>query len=370
MMVFLQACKKKFQVFARFIQDEFIALTTPSNQLSLEFGCFSDLTRSKSQLLAQNALLPQQLIILSRQTPKPKFTPFDRFFTVILVSKIRFWKNTLFIVKPATLLKWHRQGFRLIWKLKSKPKKREPKISWETIQLIQQMANENRLWGAERIRGELLKLQIKVSKRTILKYMRKTRPARSPSQNWRTFLHNHANNVWACDFLPVVDLFFGQIYAFFIIELGSRRFVHFSVTRHPTQEWVAQQLREATPFDQKCKYLIRDNDAKFGRLFDKVAADSEIKILKTPIRAPKANSLCERFQGSVRRELLDHFFILNERHLYRILKEYIQYFNHQRPHQGIKQALPVPLAEPTLSKGKIVPFPILGGLHHRYKRVA
>jgi putative transposase len=133
---------------------------------------------------------------------------------------------------------------------------------------------------------------------------------------------------------------------------------------------VAQQLREATPFDQKCKYLIRDNDAKFGHLFDKVSADSAIKILKTPTRAPKANSVCERFQGSVRRELLDHFFILNERHLYRILKEYIQYFNHERPHQGIEQALPVPAAVPPLSKGKIVPFPILGGLHHSYKRVA
>jgi putative transposase len=137
---------------------------------------------------------------------------------VVLASKITAWKNTLFIIKPATLLKWHRQGFCLLWKLKSKPKKRQPKISQETIQLIQQMANENRLWGAERIRGELLKLQIRVSKRTILKYMRKTRPARSPSQNWRTFLHNHANNICACDSLPVVDLFFGQIYAFFIID--------------------------------------------------------------------------------------------------------------------------------------------------------
>lgn len=370
MKVILQAFKKKFQVCTQFIQNKFIAFTIPSNQLSLATGTFSDLPKSKSQLLAQNALLRQQLIILNRQTPKPKFTTFDRFFLVVLASKIGSWKNTLFVVKPATLLKWHRQGFRLLWKLKSKPKKREPKISHETIQLIQQMAKDNRLWGAERIRGELLKLQIRVSKRTILKYMRKTRSTRSPSQNWRTFLHNHANNIWACDFLPVVDLFFGQIYAFFIIEHGSRRVVHFGVTRHPTQEWVTQQLREATPFEQKPKYLIQDNDAKFGYLFDKVAEESSIKIIKTPIRAPKANSLCERFQGSVRRELLDHFFILNERHLYRILKEYIQYFNHERPHQGIEQALPVPTAFPPLTKGKIIPFQILGGLHHSYKRVA
>ena len=165
MMVLLHRFKKKFKLCAQFIQDKFIVLTTPPNQLSLVTGTFSDRPKSKSQLLAQNALLRQQLIILNRQTPKPKFTPFDRFLLVVLVSKISFWKNTLFIIKSATQLKWHRQGFRLIWKLKSKPKKRQPKISQETIQLIQQMANDNRLWGAERIRGELLKLQIRVSKR-------------------------------------------------------------------------------------------------------------------------------------------------------------------------------------------------------------
>ncbi len=208
-----QICKNKLQVCIQFIQDKFIAITTPTNQVSLAAGTFSDLTRSKSQLLVQNALLRQQLIVLKRQMPKPNLTPFDRFLLVVLVSRIKAWKNTLFLVKPDTLLKWHRQGFRLLWKLKSKSKskKREPKISQETIQLIQQMAKKNHLWGAERIRGELLKLQIRVSKRTILKYMRKTRPGSKPSQNWRTFLHNHANNIWACDFLPVVDLFFGLI---------------------------------------------------------------------------------------------------------------------------------------------------------------
>jgi putative transposase len=267
------------------------------------------------------------------------------------------------------LLRWHRQGFKLLWKMKSKPKKRGSRISQETINLIQQMAAENSLWGSERIRGEFLKLNIRVSKRTIRKYLKPVRPIRPSNQNWKTFLNNHAGDIWACDFLPVVDLFFGQLYAFFIVEHSSRRVVHFGVTRHPTDEWTAQQLKEATPFGEGPKYLIRDNDTKFAAKFAKVAQDAGIEILRTPIKAPKANSLCERFQGSVRRECLDHLFIWSERQLYRVLKQYVQYFNGERPHQGIGQAVPQP-SFPTTQEGKIVSFLILGGLHHSYKRVA
>lgn len=235
------------------------------------------------------------------------------------------------------------------------------------------MAQENPLWGVERIRGELLKLKIKVSKKTVRRYMKQSRPPRpAPNQNWNTFLHNHAKDVWACDFLPVVDLFFGHLYAFFIVELSSRRVVHFGVTRHPTDEWVAQQLREATGFGEQPKYLIRDNDRKSGSKFERVAQDTGIEILKTPIRAPKANAICERFCGSVRRELLDRLFILSERQLYRVLKEYIAYFNRARPHQGNAQRLPVPPCEAPLTEGegKIVSIKVLGGLHHSYQRVA
>jgi len=240
--------------------------------------------------------------------------------------------------------------------------------------MIKQMARENRLWGAERIQGELRKLDIKLAKRTIQKYMRSARSRRPSSQTWSTFLKNHASHIWACDFLPIIDITFCQLYAFFIIELGSRRVVHFGVTRHPTNDWVAQQLREATPFGQHPKYLIRDNDSKFGEQFARVASGTGITILKTPFRAPKANSFCERFLGSVRRECLDHVFNFGERQLRAVLKEYVAYFNHCRPHQGLAQHIPAPLpvdhrASPVT--GQVVrSIPILNGLHHDYQLAA
>jgi hypothetical protein len=162
------------------------------------------------------------------------------------------------------------------------------RLSSETISLIQQMAADNRLWGAERIRGELLKLDIRVSKRTIQKYMRHVRRKGPSGQKWKTFLRNHAAEVWACDFLQVTDLFFRQLFAFFIIELKSRKVMHVNVTRSPTDQWVAQQLREATPYGQAPKYLIRDNDGKFGPSFARVATTSGIKVLRTPYRTRAA----------------------------------------------------------------------------------
>src|SRR5215831_2727473 len=202
------------------------------------------------------------------------------------------------------------------------------------------MAAQNHLWGAERIRGELLKLGIGGGFGTIQKYMRPLRTAGPRGQNWKTFLHTHAEQIWACDFLPVTDLLFRSLYAFFIIELHSRRVIHVGVTRCPTDTWTAQQLREATAYDVGPKYLIRDNDGKFGVGFARVAKTSHIEILKTPYHAPRANAICERFLGSVRRECLDHLLILQEKQLQRVLGAYVQYFNRARPHQGIKQQIP------------------------------
>ncbi len=196
------------------------------------------------------------------------------------------------------------------------------------------MARDNRLWGAERIRGELLKLGIHVSKRTIQKYMKHVRATRPRGQTWSRFLQTHVQQIWACDFLPITDLFFRSLFAFFIIDLHSRKVIHVGVTRSPTDAWTAQQLREATPYGQGLKYLIRDRDSKFGPCFARVAATSGIKILKTPYHAPRANAICERFMGSVRRECLDHLFILQEKQLQRVLHAYIQYFNQARPQEA------------------------------------
>jgi putative transposase len=175
------------------------------------------------------------------------------------------------------------------------------------------MATKNRLWGAERIRGELLKLGVRVCKRTIQKHMRHVRSHQPGGQTWATFLRNHAAQTWACDFLQITDLFFRPLFAFFVIELKSRKVIHVSVTRSPTDSWVAQQLREATPYGQSPKYLIRDNDNKFGSCFARVATTSAIEILKTPYHAPRANAICERYLRSVRQECLDHLLISSEK---------------------------------------------------------
>src|SRR6266849_6777975 len=340
---------------------------------SLPLATLTDLGRSKSELLAENALLRKPLIILRRQVKRPTCRKTDRVLLMLLARMVRSWQQAHFIVQPETLLRWHRELFRLYWKRRSKASSHNPKVAEETIALIRQMAKDNRLWGAERIRRELLKLGKRVCKRTIQKYMRNVRTQQPRGQKWSTFLRTHASQIWACDFLQVTDLFFRPLFAFFIIELKSRKVIHVGVTRSPTDSWVAQQLREATPYGQAPKYLIRDNDSKFGSCFARVAKTSSIKILKTPVHAPRANAVCERFLRSVRQECLDHLLILQEKQLQRALNDYVAYFNRARPHQGIAQQIPeqrnsVPSSQD--AGGKVIALPVVGGLHHDYQLVA
>ncbi len=350
-----------------------VARWTRPTPLAMAVGAAADAARSLSDLLLENALLRHQLLILHRTAKRPRLTVADRGLLVLLASRLRTWADTLVVVRPETVLRWHRQGFRLFWRRKSRPTTSAPRLPRATIDLIRQMGRENRLRGADRIRGELLKLDIRVSKRTIQRYLRQARPPRPGGQSWSTFLHNHGPQIWACDFLPITDLCFRPLYAFFVIALGSRRVVHVGVTRHPTDAWVAQQLREATPLGERPRFLIRDNDGKYGPGFDRLAAASGIRVLRTPVRTPRANATCERFLGSVRRECLDHLLIQGEAHLLRALGAYVAYFNQARPHQGLGQAIP---ARPTTaerhggSTGRVVALPILGGLHHDYRRVA
>ncbi len=253
--------------------------------VSLVAGAARDAVRSKAQLMAENALLRHQLIILQRQVKHPQLSNRDRLRLLLLARATPFWRQALLVVQPDTLLRWHRQLFRLVWCRKSKPKMPQTRITLETVALIKQMRAENVTWGAERIRGELLKLGFKVSKRTIQRYLPpETSPATSPSnQNWSTFLRNHADQIWSCDFTQVHTLFFAPLFVFVIIELSSRRIVHTAVTAHPTDAWVAQQLREATPWGEHPRFLIRDNDSKYGRHFEAVAAGSGIEVIRTPV---------------------------------------------------------------------------------------
>jgi len=260
-------------------------------------GLVTDAIRSRRQLLAENAFLRQQLIVANRSVKRPSLRRHERGLLALLASIIPEWRNALLIVKPETLIRWHREGFRSFWRAKSRPRNCEPRIGTDVVALIRRMAAKNRLWGAERIRGELLKLGIRVPKRTIQKYMRQTRPPRHrDGQTWRTFLRNHS--VWACDFLQTYDVRFRPVFAFFIVDVNTKRAVHVAATRAPTATWTAQQLRNATAFDSELpQFIVRDNDAKFGADFDRAAHGVGVRVLRTAIRAPLMNATCERFLG-------------------------------------------------------------------------
>jgi transposase InsO family protein len=334
-------------------------------------GLAHDGVRSRAELVAENALLRQQLLVLRRQVGRPQLTPGDRWWMVVAARFTRGWQEALLIVQPATLLRWHREMYRRWWTRRSKAQRKvSSTLAAETVALIRAMADANRLWGAERIRGELLKLGLGVCKRTVQKYIRSARPPRPSSPRWRTFLREHAKEIWACDFLQLYDALFRPIFAFFIVEHATRRVIQVGATRAPSDSWVAQQLRNATPYGEGPRFLLRDRDSKFGALFDRAAAGVGVRVLRTPVRAPTANAICERFLGSVRRECLDHFLILGERHLDRVLAQYVRYFNADRPHQGLAQQIPAGELRPANTNGRVVEMPVLGGLHHAYRRAS
>jgi putative transposase len=295
---------------------------------SIVSGLAADLLRSHVELVAENVLLRQQLIVAARRVKRPVFQPHERGLITLLAAVLPRWRDVLLLVKPETVLRWHREGFRLLWRWKSRSTMRPtPRVSPDLVELIRRMAAENRLWGAERVRGELLKLGIHVAKRTVQRYMRDRRkPAPPRGQSWHTFLHNHT--VWACDFLQTYDVWFRPVLAFFIVDINTKQVVHVGVTRHPTAQWTAQQLREATPFGVGPELIIRDNDSKFGADFERAAKGAGVRVLRTAVQAPLMNSVCERFLGSVRRECLDHAIVLGERHLSQMLNEYcFRYLN-------------------------------------------
>jgi transposase InsO family protein len=337
-------------------------------------GVARDSVRSRTELLAENALLRQQLIVLRRSVKRPALGRADRLAVVVLARLSSAWRDALHLVQPDTLLRWHRELFKTVWRRKSRPKRQPKRLAQETINLIKEIAASNATWGAERIRGELLKLRLRVSKRAIQKYMKEVRPPGKPSQTWETFLQNHTNDIWACDFLQLYNAWFRPIFAFFVVKHGTREVVHFNVTRSPSDTWAAQQLREAIPWGEGPRFLIRDNDGKYGLKFAAVAEGAGIDVVSIPPRSPNLTPICERFLGSVRRECLDHIVILGEDHLRRVLEEYVHaYFNVARPHQGLGQRIPGtigrPPDEPTVG-GDIVATPILGGLHHDYRWAA
>ena len=333
------------------------------------FLLFRGLFVSRSNLILENLALRQQLTVQQRTIKRPKLKRKDRIFWAWLSRIWPQWKSALIVVKPETVIKWHRQGFKLYWRWKSRPSKvGRPIIGKEIRDLIRQMSQENPTWGAPRIQSELKLLGHEVADSTVAKYMIKHK--KPPSQTWRSFLKNHVKQIAAVDFFTVPTVRFQILYCFIVLRHHRRRIVHFNITMHPTARWTAQQITEAFPYDTVPKYLIRDRDGIFGTFFEQRVENMGIREVLIAPKSPWQNPYCERVIGSIRRECLDHFIILSENHLCHILKDYMDYYNNCRTHLSLDRNSPSLRDIEPPSKGKVISIPQVGGLHHVYKRVA
>ncbi len=323
--------------------------------------------RTHRALAIKNLALRQQLAALKHRHPRPRLTDADRLFWVVLSQFWAGWRESLHIVQPETVVRWHRQGFRYYWRWKSRHRGR-PRIDPEIRQLIRRMCRANPLWGAPRIHGELLKLGIDVSEATVSKYMIKRRGP--PSQTWRTFLANHAKDIVALDFFTVPTATFRILFVLIILSHDRRRILHVNVTAHPTSAWTARQLLEACGLEEEPRYLLRDRDTIYGAKFRRQAAALEIQEVTTAARSPWQNPYAERVIGSIRRECLNHMIILGERHLKRVLSSYLAYYHGARTHLSLAKDAPDGREVQTVEKGSVVELKRVGGLHHLYTRVA
>src|SRR5450755_1271749 len=321
--------------------------------------------KSKLRLEAENAVLRHQLIVLRRLHGRVRLTNNDRWFLIQLYRWFPSILQLLTIIRPKTLVRWHRAGFRCYWRWKSLPLGGRPQIDTELRGLIRRMSMENPLWGAPRIHGELLKLGFEVAQSSVAKYMVKRRGP--PSQGWRTFLRNHAPDIAAMDLFIVPTIGFDLLYAFVIVRLGRRDLVWINATTNPTAEWIARQLTEAFPWNEVPRYLIRDRDRTYSAVVMRRIRAMGIRDKPIAPASPWQNGFAERLIGSIRRECVDHFVVLGEAHLRRILRAYAGYYNDIRTHRSLNKDAPV--SRPVQPTGSIKSHPILGGLHHHYVRV-
>ena len=325
---------------------------------------------TRHRLALEVAALRHQLAVFKRRQPRPRLGRMDRLFWTMLRRAYSGWTDALIIVKPETVVSWHRAGYRLFWRWRSRPAGR-PKVTSEIRELIRRMTAENPGWGAPRIHGELLQLGFGVSEPTVSRYLQgiRRRYDEGKAKEWAAFLSNHREVIAAFDFFTVATLNFRTLYCFFVIEHGRRRILHFNCTEHPTAIWIIQQLREALPLPCPFRYVLFDRDAKFGNKVLAFLKASGIEPIRTTLRSPWQNGIAERWVGSFRRELMDHVIPLNEQHLRRLGREYLAYYHEDRTHIALDKSTPgarVIEARPS-EHSEIHCQPRIGGLHHRYR---
>ena len=323
--------------------------------------------RTHADIQLEVLALRHQVTVLQRTNPKPKLRPADRRLWVWLSRSWSRWRSALVIVKPDTVVDWHRRGFRWYWTWKVRHGKAgRPSVPKATRELIRTMSRDNVLWGAPRIHGELLKLGIPVSQASVAKYM--VRHSKPPSQTWRTFLANHVSQMVSVDFFTVHTIWFETLFVFVVLAHNRQRILHFNVTVNPTAEWTAQQIVEAFPFDSAPKYLLRDRDRIYGYEFRKQLEVMDIHEILSAPRSPWQRAYVERLIGSIRRECLDHVIVFNEECLRRTLVAYFRYYHRVRLHLSLeKDSLDPRSVQPI---GGIVAISRVGGLHHLYERHA
>jgi transposase InsO family protein len=292
----------------------------------------------------------------------------DRLFWTALRRFWSRWSDVLVIVKPDTVVAWHHAGFRLYWRWRSRPHGGRPKVTEEIRELIRRLADENPSWGAPKIHAELQKLGFVISERTVARYLRRIAHRGNAAKSWLAFLHNHREMIVAFDFFTVPTATFQLLYCFFVIEHGRRKILHFNVTRHPTAEWVIQQLRETLPEAAPYRYVIFDRDSKFDAEVITFLKATGLEVRRTSVQAPWQNGIAERWVGSCRREILDHVIALNEQHLRRLIRDYVSYHHEDRTHDSLEKDTPKrrPVEPRPSGNATVISIPRLGGLQHRY----
>lgn len=334
----------------------------------LLLACISGL-RSRQQLALENLALRHQIEVLQRTAGRPRLRAADRAFWVLLSRVCQDWRRNLLVVQPDTVIRWHRLGWRLYWRCRSRPRRvGRPVAEPEVRALIRQLSLENPFWGAPHIHGELLKLGYEIAEATVAKYM--VKPPGPPSQSWLTFVRNHLSEIAAIDFFTVPTASLRALYVFVVLSLDRRRIVHLNVTASPTAAWTSLQLIPAFPFDTAPRFLIRDRDSIYGEQVVETIRALGIEQKVIAYESPWQNGYVERVIGSIRRECPDHVIVFGERHLRRVLREYVTYYHGSRTHLGLDKDAPEPRAVQRRDEGALVSRPVLGGLHHRYWRDA